>query len=323
MENVEKARGTIGELVNGSFWLPRAGSTAAAETDFGWAVAYWVSVVFFFLVIIPMAYFVWKYRRKNAQEIGAPTGHNTAIEIIWTVIPLAVLMACFLVGFRGYLNMAVAPAEAYEIQATAKKWSWTFTYPNGKVSPGELHIPAGQNVKMLMSSVDVLHSFFIPEFRVKHDVIPGTYTSVWFNATNEGDTTLFCTEYCGKDHSNMLAKVVVHSDEEFKKWLEAGDNRPPAERGQSLFATFGCTACHSVDGTPKAGGGPTMKGVFGKQENIKGVGPVAVDENYLRESILVPTAKVVEGFPPIMPAFKGQMTDQQVNDLIAYIKTVQ
>ena len=320
---MDKARGTIGQIDVDSFWLPKQTAINAAEVDFGFNTALWVNIIFFFLVVVPMAYFVWKYRRKSATEVGAPTGHNTALEITWSVIPLAVLMGCFLVGFRGYLNNAVAPKDAYEIQVTAKKWSWTFTYPNGKISPGELHVPAGRPVRMVMSSVDVIHSFFVPEFRVKQDVLPGLYTSVWFEVPEPGETTLLCTEYCGKDHSNMLADVVIHSEEEFQKWLEGGDERPPAERGQALFAQYGCMACHSVDGTPKPGGGPTLKGVMGRSETLRGGETVTVDENYLRESILVPAAKVVDGYPPIMPAFQGQMSEQQVNDLIAYMKTLQ
>lgn len=320
---MDKERGTIGHIDVDSFWMPRQSSTVAADVDFGYNVALWVNYIFFFIVVAAMLYFVWKYRHRKDNVIGAPTGHNTAIEIIWSVIPLAVLMGCFIIGFRGYLNLAVAPKDAYEIQVTAKKWSWTFTYPNGKISPGELHVPAGQPVRMVMSSVDVIHSFFVPEFRVKQDVIPGMYTSVWFEADEPGEKVLFCTEFCGKDHSNMLATVVVHSPDDFQQWLEAGDNRPPAERGQALFSQYGCVACHTVDGTPKPGGGPTLKGSFGHEVSLVGGATVVADENYLRESILVPAAKVVEGFPPIMPAFQGQMSDQQVNDIIAYIKSLQ
>lgn len=320
---MDKERGTIGHIDVDSLWMPRQSSTGAAEVDFGFNFALWVNYIFFAIVVVAMLYFVWKYRRRKDNEIGAPTGHNTAIEIVWSVVPLAVLMGCFIIGFRGYLSLAVAPKDAYEIQVTAKKWSWTFAYPNGKISPGELHVPAGQPVRMVMSSVDVIHSFFVPEFRVKQDVVPGMYTSVWFEAHEPGEKVLFCTEFCGKDHSNMLATVVVHTPDDFQKWLEAGDNRPPAERGQALFAQYGCVACHTVDGTPKPGGGPTLKGSFGKQVALTGGATVTSDENYLRESILVPAAKVVNGFPPIMPAFQGQMSDQQVNDLIAYIKTLQ
>lgn len=321
MDNaVEKARGQLGHINVDSFWLPKQSSTSAHHVDVGWDLALWVTYIFLAIVTVAMLYFVWKYRHRKDNTTGAPTGHNTALEIVWSVIPLAVLMACFIVGFRGYLELSVAPKDAYEIQVTAKKWSWTFTYPNGKISPGELHVPAGRPVRMVMSSVDVIHSFFVPEFRVKQDVIPGMYTSVWFEATEPGEKVLFCTEFCGKDHSNMLANVIVHSEQDFEKWLSAGDNRPPAERGQSLFTQFGCTACHSVNGNP--GAGPTLQGVFGHDVKLAGGSTVVADENYIRESILVPAAKVVEGFPPIMPAYQGQMSEDQVNDLIAYIKTL-
>lgn len=321
MDNVvEKARGQIGHIDVDSFWLPKQASTSAHHVDLGWNVALWVTYVFLAIVVVAMVYFVWKYRHRKDNVIGKPTGHSTALEIVWSVIPLAVLMGCFIVGFRGYLEISVAPKDAYEIQVTAKKWSWTFGYPNGKISPGELHVPAGRPVRMVMSSVDVIHSFFVPEYRIKQDVIPGMYTSVWFEAREPGEQVLFCAEFCGTDHSNMLASIIVHSPEDFQEWLEAGDDRPPAERGEASFVKFGCTACHTVDGKPAAG--PTLQGVFGNEVPLRGGEKVIADENYIRESILVPAAKVVEGFPPIMPSYQGQMSDDQINDLIAYIKTL-
>jgi len=307
----------------GTFWLPKQGSTLAPIIDQGWDLAYWVSIFFFIVVVVPMGLFVYQYRRKHAGEVGAPTGHSTALEIGWSVVPLAIVMACFLVGFKGFMAASVAPAEAYEIKATAQKWSWTFDYGNGKSSPGELVVPVGRPVKMLMSSKDVLHSFYVPLFRVKQDVIPGSYTSVWFEATEEGETTLECTEYCGKDHSMMLANVRVLSAEAFDAWLNADEFKgmAPAEVGQKLYTKYTCNTCHSVDGSKIIG--PTFKGIWGRQEEITGAGPVTVDENYLRESILNPGAKVVAGYPAVMPSFKGQLKDEQIDALIAYMKTLQ
>jgi len=316
-------------IAEGSFWLPKQSSTIAPEIDFGWDVALWLGVILFIMVIVPMVLFVVQYRRKKADEIGAPTGHNTMIEITWSVIPLAIVMGTFIVGFRGWMHASIAPGDSYEIAVTAKKWAWAFTYPNGATTD-ELHVPAGRPVKLIMSSQDVLHSFYIPEFRVKNDVIPGSYSSVWFEAdqpVEEGkanEYTLLCAEYCGTTHSGMLAKVFTHQPKDFEEWLEKAGNEggdmPPAEYGAKLFSSKTCNTCHSTDGRRIQG--PTFKGVFGRTEKITGQGEITVDEAYIRESILNPTAKVVEGFPAVMPSFKGQLKDRQIDALIAYLKTI-
>lgn len=303
----------------GTFWLPKQGSTLAPIIDQGWDLAFWVSIVFFVLVVVPMALFVVKYRRKDDKEVGSEPGHSTALEIGWSVVPLAIVMACFLVGFRGFMAASVAPADAYEIKAEAQKWSWTFRYP-GKDSPGELVVPAGRPVRMVMSSKDVLHSFYIPTFRVKQDVVPGSYSSVWFEAVEPGETTLECTEYCGKDHSQMLAKVIVKSPEEFDQWLSANEfaGLTPAEAGQQLYTKYGCVACHSLDGNK--GTGPTFKGVWGRDEQLADGSKVKVDENYVRESILNPKAKLVAGYGEVMPVFKGVIKDEQIDAIIEFLK---
>lgn len=307
----------------GTFWLPKQGSTLAPIIDQGWDVAFWVSIVFFILVVVPMALFVVQYRRKGDRDIGDQSGHSNALEIGWSVVPLAVVMGCFLVGFRGFMAASVAPAGAYEIRATAQKWSWTFDYPNGKSSPGELVVPAGRPIKMIMSSKDVLHSFYIPIFRVKQDVIPGSYSSVWFEAVEPGETTLECTEYCGKDHSGMLANVKVLPEEKFNEWMSANEfaGMSAAEVGQKLYTKYTCNTCHSLDGSKVVG--PTFKGIWGRTEQFADGSSTAVDENYVKESILNPTAKVVAGYPPVMPSFKGQLKDEQIDALIAYMKTLQ
>jgi len=313
-------------IEQGTFWLPKQGSTLAPIIDEGWDLAMWVNIIFFILVIVPMVLFVMKYRRKSAAEVGAPAGHNTALEIGWSVVPLAVVMACFLVGFKGFLAASVVPGDAYEIRVTGSKWSWTFDYPNGKSSPGDLVVPAGKPIKLVMSSKDVLHSFYIPEYRVKQDVIPGSYTTVWFEAIEPGETTVECTEYCGGSakagHSDMYARVLVKSPEQFKEWLEADEFKgmPPAEVGQKLFSKYTCNTCHSVDGSP--GTGPSFKGVWGREEKFADGSAGVVDDNYVRESVLNPTAKVVAGYAPVMPSFKGQLKDEQIAAIIEYMKTL-
>lgn len=316
-----------GYIQEAGFWLPRSASTLAKEIDVGWNLAYWVMVIIFFLVVIPLFALTLRYRRKHAAHYGAPTGHNTPLEIVWSVIPLAIVMACFLVGFRGYVHASVPPAGAYEINVTGQKWLWTFIYPNGVVSPGEIRVPLGKPTRLIMSSKDVIHSFYIPEFRVKQDVVPGSYSSVWFEPTIEGSFTVECAEYCGKDHSNMLAHVIVMKPDAFDKWLDeqARQNGPgsdPVALGAKLFVKMTCVTCHSLTSTPIPGGGPAFKGVFGREETMSDGLTLKVDENYVRESILSPQAKIVKGFGPIMPSFKGQLKDYEIDALIAYLKTL-
>jgi cytochrome c oxidase subunit 2 len=312
------------------FWLPHAASTIAPEIDAGWDLSYWLSVIFFFLIVIPAVVFVVKYRRTSDKHVGAPTGHNTALEIVWSVIPLAIVMACFLVGFRGYLHASVPPSDAYDINVTGQKWLWTFLYPNGVTSPGELRVPLGRPTRLVMSSKDVIHSLYIPAFRVKQDVVPGSYSSLWFEPTEAGEFTIECAEYCGgvgeSGHSTMLARVVVMQPDDFNKWLDseakAGAGADPVELGKKLFTKMTCNTCHSLTETLIPGGGPSFKGVWGRHETMSDGSSVTVDENYVRESILFPQAKIVKGFGPIMPSFKGQLKDYEIDGLIAYLKTL-
>lgn len=315
-----------------SFWLPKQSSTLAPQIDFAWDVVLYTSTFFFLLLMIPTFYFVMKYRRKKEGEVTSAIDHSTRIEVVWTVIPLFVLIALFFVGLSPYVNASVAPANALEVQVTAQKWSWSFRYPNGTTSPGKLIVPKGKPVRLVMSATDVLHSFYVAEFRVKQDAIPGQYTSLWFEPTQTGDFVVQCAEYCGAPqgdipsdkpggHSDMLATVQVVEEQAFKDWLETGGedkNVPPAERGKKLFAQWGCSACHSLDGSKLAG--PSLKGAFGREEELADGSKIKIDENYLSESILNPNAKVVKGFAPIMPVFQGQLQQPQVEALIAFIK---
>lgn len=306
----------------GSFWLPKQSSTLASGVDDAWAFAYWLAVIFFVGILTALITFVVKYRRKTDHDVTSMVDHSTLIEITWTVIPSLLCVGLFLMGFKGYIEASVAPANAMEIQVTAQKWSWGFTYPNGVQATNELRVPLNKPVKLIMSSTDVLHSFYVPEFRIKQDVVPGNYTTLWFQATEPGEKQVFCTQYCGMDHSNMLAKIIVMPEQEYKQWLDAGDadkNLTPVALGQKLFTEKTCIVCHSIaDMTVKTG--PSLKGVFGRTETMSDDSKVVVDENYVRESIVNPTAKVVKGFPPAMPVFKGQLKDKQIDALIAYLK---
>lgn len=305
--------------LGGNFWLPRQLSTLAKDIDWAWNIVTALAIFFFIGVVGAMTYFVWKYRRRTENDKVSTVEHSTIIEVVWTVIPTLLCFGLFFAGFKGYLNASIVEAEAYEIKALAKKWSWTFIYPNGVVTT-ELGVPKDRPVRILLSSQDVLHSFYVPEFRVKQDAVPGTYTSLWFRATGVGETALLCTEYCGTSHSNMLAKVVIMEEDKFNKWLESKDdsNVPLADLGKKLYTDRACAGCHSLDGT--RGSGPSYKGLFGKKEKLADGTEVTADENYLRESILQPGAKIVAGFDNVMPAFQGQLNEKQILALIEFIK---
>jgi cytochrome c oxidase subunit 2 len=229
----------------------------------------------------------------------------------------------FVWGFKDFTAIRTPPKDSIEIYATGQKWKWTFKYPNGHVD-GELHVPKGKNVRVLIKSVDVLHSLYVPEFRVKMDAVPGRYTDLWFKADYAGTFPVFCTEYCGKQHSDMMSQAIVHEDGGYEKWLVEQEKKiellPPAELGALMYKQFGCGACHSLDGTPNTG--PTFKGVWGRTETLASGQQVVVDENYVRNSILEPMKDIVQGFPPQMPSFKGQLSDKKIDGLIAYLKTI-
>lgn len=316
--------------------LPRQMSTLAPGIDNMYYFIFWVSVVFFVAIIGTAIWCLFRFR-EDRHPNATPPGHHDVLELFWTFAPLLLLIPMFHYGFKGYVKAMVAPTESIEIRVRGKQWAWDFYYPGDtEPSPGELVVPGHRPVKMNMSSQDVLHSFFIPEFRVKRDVVPGMYTSVWFEATAltskynaaenkvEGEPiTLFCTEYCGTSHSQMLAKVHVVSEEDYAAFI-TGKDKPPegkplAEVGAELFAKNACNSCHTVDGSPLVG--PTLKGVFGKSEAFEDGASVTVDENYIRESILQPQAKIVKGFAgKVMPPFV--MKDWKVDALIEYIKTL-
>jgi cytochrome c oxidase subunit 2 len=222
------------------------------------------------------------------------------------------------------MKMNVIPKDALEIKVTAQRWLWKFDYPNGNVSVNELVVPAGKPIKLLMSSTDVIHSFFVSDFRVKMDLLPNRYTSTWFNAPNTGEHNIQCAEYCGKGHSEMRGRVKVVSDREYAEWLEASSGPPEGmpleEYGEKLFTSRRCVTCHSMDGTSNVG--PTFLGLFGGQVFIEAGGQVLADENYLRESMLDPEAKVVDGFDAVMPTYQGLLNDRDIDALIAYIKSL-
>jgi len=290
---------------------------------------YWLSVVMFVGITAAAIYFVVKYRRRPGVK-AEPTGHNNALEIGWTVAPVILLVALFHFGFKGWLELRVPPADAIQIRVRAKKWLWEFEYPNGMHSVTDLHVPVNRPVRIILSSDDVIHSFFVPAFRIKQDATPGFYQTTWFQAVHEGTVDLFCAEYCGTGHSAMLGHVIIQSQADYERYLAEGVGprmnpatgriETPAEWGRRIAQETQCATCHSADGSPMTG--PTWRGIFGRTENLADGTTVHVDENYIRESILQPQAKVVRGFQPVMPTFQGTLQDRQIDALIAYIRTL-
>jgi cytochrome c oxidase subunit 2 len=310
----------------GSFWLPKQSSTLAPEIDSSFNFVLYVCLVFFVGIVAAALWFAIRYRKRKGNTI-ATTGldHSLKLEVTWTILPAILLLGLFMVGFKGFVSAHVAPADALEVKVTAEKWMWTFSYPDGTVTTNELGVPKDRPVKLIMSSKDIVHSFYVPEFRVKQDVVPGAYTLIWFQATEAKEVALLCAEYCGTGHSDMLGKVTAMDESKFKEWLanggSAGDPKmPPAERGKMLFNQKSCSNCHSVDGTRIQG--PSLKGVFGRNEQLEGGANVLVDENYIRESLMDPQAKIVKGYPGSMPTFRGLLKDKDVDAIIAYLKTV-
>lgn len=305
-----------------TYWFPPQASTTAADIDWVYYFVYWISVFFTVAIVAAGLYFMFKYRSKKTAGAAAAS-HNTALEVTWTVVPGILCAFIFYFGLTGYMDTHTSPDDAYVVNVTGVKWAWSFTYPDGTVSD-TLHVPVHRPVRLVMTSEDVIHSLFIPAFRTKQDVVPGRYTEEWFEATETGEFTIFCTEYCGTKHSEMLSKVVVHEDGDFTKWLaDAGnihERMSPVEAGTLLIKQRGCLQCHSLDGS--AGTGPSFKGVWGRNEKLADGSSVTVDENYVRTSILQPQAQVVAGFGPVMPTFQGKLKDRDITAIIEYFKTL-
>jgi cytochrome c oxidase subunit 2 len=269
-----------------------------------------------------LIFFAIKYKRKTPNDKTPYISHNSTLEFLWSFIPFVIFMVAFAWGWAVFHQFRTFPENALEVAVEAQKWNWSFVYKNGRRTGGEFTVPVGENVKLVMTSKDVIHSFYVPAFRNKQDVVPGRYSALWFKANQEGNYQVFCAEYCGDNHSGMLAKVHVVSREKFEEFLEKDPYKGMSllEMGKTAYTKFGCTACHSTDGSKLVG--PTFKGVWGRAEQTD-AGPVTVDENYVRESIMNPTAKTVAGFPKgAMPVFAGQISDQEMLGIIEFLKTV-
>lgn len=305
-----------------STFMPVQATAIAAKVDSLYAFLLIASFISCVLVIGGFIYFAIKYRRRGENDKTAYITHNNILEFTWSFIPFLIFMAVFAWGWMIYREMRTMPTSGLEIAVEAQKWDWSFIYKSGRRVAGEFTVPVNTPVKLIMTSKDVLHSFYVPAFRNKQDVIPGRYTAIWFQPTKEGSFQIFCAEYCGDKHSGMLAKVNVVSREQYDQWLANDPYKglSMADVGQKVFSSR-CIACHTA--TEAKNIGPGFKGIWGKQEKIAGGGEVTVDENYIRESILNPQAKIVEGYPAgVMPSFAGQLSEQELMGVIEYLKTL-
>ncbi|MDZ4860163.1 MAG: cytochrome c oxidase subunit II [Candidatus Hydrogenedentes bacterium] len=299
--------------------IPEQASTISGKMDFlfyGWLA---MSMFFFFSVVFTLVYFCVKYRKGTNVDRTIRGDNERTLELTWTIIPLVAAVLVFFYSAYAYIDFTKTPQGAMEILVTGKQWMWKIQHPTGKREINALHVPIGVPVKLTMTSEDTIHSFFIPAFRVKKDVLPNRFSSLWFNATKEGEYHLFCTEYCGTDHSRMVGTVTALTPERYQAWLAGTDTGVTmASSGEKLFTKLGCVTCHT--GTSPRG--PTLKGVFGKEVKLNDGSIVVADEEYLRESILNSQAKLVAGYPPLMPLFRNQIKEQDLMTLINYIKSL-
>jgi cytochrome c oxidase subunit 2 len=280
-----------------------------------------VAVFFSLLIAGLIVYFAVKFHRRSADEVGAEIHGGLMLEITWTVVPFLITMVIFVWGASVFFAMARPPDETLNIYVVGKQWMWKFQHLDGQREINELHVPLGRPVKLIMTSEDVIHDVFVPAFRVKADVLPGRYTTIWFNPTKTGRYHLFCAEYCGTRHSGMTGQVIVMDPNEYQAWLSGGGpGGSLAENGAKLFASLACNTCHRPDAQ---GRGPVLEGLFGKSVTLQIGETITVDEAYVRESILNPTAKIAAGFQPIMPTFQGLVTEEQLLELIEYVKSLQ
>jgi cytochrome c oxidase subunit 2 len=298
---------------------PTGASSHALGVDLLYSFLIVLSVVTTVLIFVVIAVFGMKYRRRHGREAQQIEG-SLILEIAWSVIPLGIFFVIFAWGAVIYFQMRTPPRDAAEIYVVGKQWMWKLQHVEGQREINEMHVPVDRDIKLIMTSQDVIHSFFVPEFRLKQDVVPGRYTTLWFRATRPGTYHLFCTQYCGTQHSGMIGDVVVMNPADYQAWMSGGTvTGSLAQNGQSLFQQLGCSTCHRFD---VQGRGPNLMGVFGKPVQLEDGRIVTADENYVRESVLVPAAKVVSGFKPIMPSFQGQVSEDQLNALVAYVKSL-
>ena len=305
-------------LDNFPLW-PTAASTHARPEDWLYIFLVVLSLAMTLAIAAVIVAFGMKYRRRHGREAHQIEG-SLVLEIAWSVIPLGIFFVIFVWGAVLYFQLRTPPRDSTEIYVVGKQWMWKIQHPEGPREINELHVPVDRDIKLIMTSQDVIHSFFVPEFRIKQDVLPGRYTTLWFRATRPGTYHLLCTQFCGTSHSGMIGDVVVMNQPDYEAWVTGA--RPVgslAQSGETLFQQLGCPTCHRFD---VQGRGPSLIGVFGRPVQLEDGRIVTADENYVRESILVPSAKVVSGFKNIMPSFQGQVNEDELNELVAYVRSL-
>jgi cytochrome c oxidase subunit 2 len=281
-----------------------------------------ICVFFAFLITVAIVYFFFKYHRRNPREIGAPIHGNARLEATWIIIPSLLALTMFAWGGAVYVDYRHSPPDTLDIYVIGKQWMWKAQQPNGLKEINELHVPVGRNIRLILASEDVIHDFFVPAFRVKMDVVPGHYNTMWFRPTKAGRYHFFCSQYCGTNHALMGGWITVMDPTDYAAWLSgsSGGEINPVSAGAKLFGDKACATCHIGDGSGRA---PSLNGVYGAQVLLADGTTVTADDAYIRESILQPNAKIVAGYQPLMPTFQGQLTEEQIIALTSYIKSLQ
>ncbi len=303
--------------------LPTQASTFAFEVDALYFFLIGISVVFAGAIFLALFYFAVRYRRRSDDEAPEQIEGSLKLELTWTIVPLLICMVIFAWGTKVFFDASKPPVteDTIEVLVTGKQWMWKLQHPDGTREINELHVPLGRPVRLTMTSEDVIHNFFIPAFRTKMDVVPGRYTSIWFEAIKEGKYHLFCAEYCGTKHSEMIGHVYVMQPHAYEDWLSGGvEGESPVDAGRRLFADLGCNSCHKEGPNAR---GPSLNGLFGKEQALESGGTALVNEDYIRESILKPMAKVSKGYNPVMPTYQGLVDQMGILRLVAYIKSLE
>jgi len=302
--------------------FPEQGSALAAEVDHLVLFSLLGSVFFSSLIAVLLVYFAVRYRRRHPDQVGTVVHHSwkiTALEITWSVVPLALMLVLFVWGTRVFFYQNRPPADAATYYVVGRQWMWKIQHPEGNREINQLHVPLGRAVKLLMTSEDVIHDFFVPAFRIHVDVLPGRYTTYWFKANRVGTYHLFCGQYCGVEHAKMSGQVVVMEPSAYEAWLAGSQGQPPLASGEQLFAAKACNTCHRPDSAARA---PVLTGLFGRPVSLADGSSATADESYIRESIVNPAAKVVAGYQPIMPTFKGNVSEEELVLLVSYVKSL-
>jgi cytochrome c oxidase subunit II len=309
-----------------NFFLAERVGRLAEEVDGVFLFIFLVGLFFFIITQGALIYFAVRYRRRKGEEEAATpyiTGNRT-LEIVWVVVPSILLLAIFIYGYLVFRDIRTPPPGAAEINVTARQWLFVFKYADGRQTVNEVRTPVGKPVRFLMTSADVIHGFYLPEFRVKQDILPGRYTDLWVQPVKTGRYDIYCTQYCGTGHSTMRAVMIVMNEQEYREWTagkeEKGENEPIWEKGKELAEKSGCMACHSADGSGKIG--PTWKGLFGSTVTFTDGTSARADEQYVKDYILTPNVKIIKGYQPVMPSYKGMLKDDEITSVIAYIKTL-